>query len=442
MISRNRHQVSSDSGVNVGRDVHGDVIVGYTIEQHEAALRAQSEELRQRYNEKSAAEKKIADLEIKLLAERSNSIKISYDEKVTSLTQTIYQLQYSSENFPDELLLEAISALQSGDIGQADTLFARIEDLQGVSPQWVAASSFERGKLAYVDARLADAAAHFEKAASAQPTFNRLFWARLLMYKLGDYKKAFDFGEQLIAQAKLEFGGESVQYATSLQEHSQTLHSLGNLDVAERLARLCIKLDGISGASLAKRAVGFDTLACILRDRGKHLEAQRNYIKSVELSDKSGITDLQSFKRMHNYGSFLADTKQTDEAERILSRVVADGEKLFGDRNYDFPVWLNSLCRLLLMKGKFEESLAVSERALGLAERVLQPDHIVIVAIQEARAMGLVFVGRMSEARPLLEKVERARRSHGAPGPHEAEALRLLLALTNNQGGLGDAVIP
>ena len=92
--------------------------------------------------------------------------------------QEISDLETALARFGNDVggdrLAEARAALAKGDFSKADALWAEIEASADMEVGRGAEAAFQRGKIATLQIRWGEAAAHFKKAARLSPSYARL----------------------------------------------------------------------------------------------------------------------------------------------------------------------------------------------------------------------------------------------------------------------------
>jgi len=209
-------QKAEGGSANVGGDVGGNVIIGYTPEQHELALQTRLDELRADLEAKSTAMAEAAEAKQELLRRdldqiqqqkaeverRLGDLDASYREVVTKIRALEALLEREGNTIGGDRLAEARAALERGDFSKADDLFAEIEAREAMAVQSAARAAYGRGEIAEEQVRWADAAAHFGRAAKLEPTYDTLRKARVFAWRAGEHTRAAGFGEDLIRIAR------------------------------------------------------------------------------------------------------------------------------------------------------------------------------------------------------------------------------------------------
>ncbi len=199
----------------------------------EAALATASEDERTRLEaEKAEIARRLADVE-GALKER--------EAKVRELEAL---LSREGNEIGGDRLAEARAALEQGDFSKADDLFAEIEAREQMAVQSAARAAHGRGEIAEEQVRWADAAGHYARAVGLDPTYDALRKALEFAWRAGGYARAAGFGEGLIRAAREEFGDESIELATALNDHALMIKTLGRYSEAEPLYRQALGIGG------------------------------------------------------------------------------------------------------------------------------------------------------------------------------------------------------
>jgi hypothetical protein len=169
-------------------------ITGYTIEQHEARLKQQAEELKASFATQislSEEQRQARERELKAVQSQLADIRKSYDERIAELQRVGGELTQLKNQLPEEKIKPALDALQKGDTKLADDLFATVESAAQGAIDVAAQAAFERGRIAYAEVRWMDARTHFERAAQLAPeNKDYAYWAANIAQLTGDYTAA------------------------------------------------------------------------------------------------------------------------------------------------------------------------------------------------------------------------------------------------------------
>lgn len=177
------------------------------------------------------------ELEVKIAELRA---RLADPEKALAKAQeTIKSLETALDREGNDIgsnkLTETKAALEVGDFSLADELFAQIEVREALAVKSAARAVFARGEIAEQEVRWHDAATHYQKAARLDPSFSTLDKAQEFTRSSGDYAAAMTLGSPLISAAVEEFGNESSEYGSALNNHALLLQAKGELGGAEPL---------------------------------------------------------------------------------------------------------------------------------------------------------------------------------------------------------------
>ena len=105
-------------------------ITGYTIEQHEQALKVREQELREAFQAtlgQSEEHRKSIERELQGVQGQLGDLRKSYEERLAELTRLAGELERLRGQVPEAKLREALNAIQQGKTKLADALFAEVE---------------------------------------------------------------------------------------------------------------------------------------------------------------------------------------------------------------------------------------------------------------------------------------------------------------------------
>ncbi len=318
-------QSAATGGVNVGDSVGGSVIIGYTIEQHEAALDRQEARIRADLERAHAAERALLQSELDEVCRRMVDLEGSFETRRRELAEAEAALRDMGDGLPQAKLDAALAALAKGDSGKAEALFAQVQAMEAAGVARAARAAHELGKLAAADIRWADAARHHAEAARLVPSFDHLLAARELAWLSGDFPNALRFGEDLVKAAVAEHGDGTPEHATALNEHAVTLQATGRHAEAEPLYRqaLAIRAKAL-GEAHPDHATDLNNLAALLRDTGRHAEAEPLLRQALAIRAKAvGEAHPTYATSLNNLAGLLRATGRHAEAEPLHRQALA-----------------------------------------------------------------------------------------------------------------------
>ncbi|HCO60747.1 MAG TPA: hypothetical protein DIT58_11220, partial [Porticoccaceae bacterium] len=151
----------------------GKLEIGYTIAQHEQALREREQQMRQDLERAHRAETKLERItlenELNAVQEQLQNLHNSYQDRIRLLEEANQQLQALATGLSPEKLQAAKAALAQGDTTLADHLFAEVEALEQTGIERAAAAAYQRGKIAEDRIDYPTAYRHFQRAVQLAP---------------------------------------------------------------------------------------------------------------------------------------------------------------------------------------------------------------------------------------------------------------------------------
>ena len=200
------------SGIAVVNTGPGNVTIGYTIEQHEHALKEQENKLRQELRaqysqatdlseekrksaelQRTLTERKIAEVERQL-----HDLQNSYQKQVAALQQTINELKrIGPDTNNTKALADAIAAAEQGDTSKAYALFAEVEKNERAAVERAATAAYGQGQIDDGKFEYQLAYAHYKRAIALNPNYiDALIGASHLARILGDVNLAATWAQQ------------------------------------------------------------------------------------------------------------------------------------------------------------------------------------------------------------------------------------------------------
>jgi tetratricopeptide (TPR) repeat protein len=242
-----------------GQVVCGDLVVGFTQEQYEAALKKRAEEIRAEEADKRIqlqklvelteratsaekdgwrsqivaveAEKRKLEAESKGVADRQTNLQASYDGLVQKLAEANAALEAFAPLISKDAFEQAQTMLSRGDVLGAERKFVEIADtvrkIREQADVVEARAIVEAGKLAEERIDWRAAYDQYARAARLQPS-NRQYagMAGILADKMGDYAAAATYEEAALTLATSEFGPDARETAVGLNGSAVAVASL------------------------------------------------------------------------------------------------------------------------------------------------------------------------------------------------------------------------
>ena len=249
---------------------------------------------------------------------------------ITSLED---QLARRGNEIGGDDLAAATTALEAGDFTKARTLFETLAARTAPEVTANADASFALGQIAEVEIRWHDAATHYARAASLNPTFDTLYKAREFAWRAGNYPAAFRYGEDLLATARKD--GTQTQLSIALNEHALTVTAQGRYPEAEGLFRQALEIDRATiGEAHPAYANHLNNLAGVVQAQGRYPEAEGLYRQALEI-DRATI----------------------------------------GEGHPSYATHLNNLAAAVEVQGRYPEAEGLSAEAMGILRKTLGDGH-------------------------------------------------------------------
>ncbi len=323
----------------------------------ERELNARGLEVDEKLSTASEGERARLEAEKAEIARRLADVEGALKEREEKIHKLEALLDRAGNEIGGDRLAEARAALRQGDFSKADDLFAEIEAREQMAVQSAARAAYGRGEIAEEQVRWADAAAHYGRAAGLDQTFDTLYKAREFAWRAGDNTRAAGFGEELIRVAREEFGDESTELATALNEHALTIDALG-----------------------------------------KYAEAESLYRQALEIGEKTIGTEHPNYAiRLNNLANLLHAMGRHDEAEPLYRQALEIDANTIGTEHPDYATRLSNLALLLHDKGRHGEAGPLYVEALEILRAKLGPDH---PNTKKVEANYATFLAERSAAAP------------------------------------------
>jgi tetratricopeptide (TPR) repeat protein len=181
-------------------------------------------------------------------------------------------------------------------------------------------------------------------------------------------------------------------------------------------------------------------LGVLLRAKALHAEAEPLLRRALAIGERSlGPDHPHVAIRLNNLASLLRDTNRLAEVEPLLRRALAIGERSLGSDHPDVATALNNLAGLLQATNRLGEAEPLMRRALAVLEKGLGGDHPLVATALNNLSGLLQDTNRLAEAEPLLRRaLAIGERSLGPDHPHVAIHLNNLASLLRDTNRLAE----
>lgn len=359
----------------------GTVIVGLTedrffneLSKREAQIRSELERVANAESRALAAEKRLLEHELGQVLRKMADIDQAYQETVADLQRLQEELARFRSSVPEDQLAAAQQALFQGDRAQADALLEALEGTVAETVRLAADAAFLRGEIAEQEIRWHAAAAHYDRAARLDPTFDRLLKARLFALRAGDYALSVRYGEDLVRLARAE--GTPEDLATALNELAYALEFVERYAEGEALIREALEIDKATiGPHSAGYATGLLNLGLAVAYQDRLTEAEGHLREALKISAATnGPDDPEHAHFLHNLAWVLEEQGRFGEAEPLYRSAVRISATL-GPQHPDYALSLMGLGGLLVATGNRGEARGLLEQALAILAGTLGPEH-------------------------------------------------------------------
>jgi tetratricopeptide (TPR) repeat protein len=199
-----------------------------------------------------------------------------------------------------------------------------------------------------------------------------------------------------------------------------------------------------------ERAGGAAALEALLRMslgrnallRGQYAQAAESFGRSAHLREKElGAEHLLTLESLRDQAAALTHTPHTEQAERLLRRVLETTERVLGPDHPRTAMATGAVGHYLVTHRRAEEGVPLLTRAIALEEQALGRDSATLSDPLNTLAEALESLGRHAEARPPRERaLALDLKAHGRAHPRTAAHLAALGRLALREGKPRDAL--
>lgn len=327
----------------------------------------------------------------------------SLAEAQTRIADLEQLLERSGNEIGGDRIAAARGALERGDYSIADDLFAEIEARQGMAVQEAARAAFGRGEIAEAEVRWVDAAAHYEKAARLDPSYETLIKAGDFLMRAGDHISAIRYQDELAELARRDHGPSDAKTATALNNLAESYRAAGRYGDAEPLYREALKIGRkIFGTEHPDYALRLSNLSVLLKATGRFEEAEPLSREAFEITRRTlGVEDPEYAIRLNNLAVLLMEMSRFEEAEPLCREALDITRTFLGTEHPDYALRLNNLAGLLHATDRFEEAEPLYREALEITRKALGTEHPDYRLRLNHLAEALQAKGRFEEAEAL-----------------------------------------
>ncbi len=364
-------------------------------------------------------EKAQLQLQIDELKNRLTNLPQAFEEAKKRIASLESTLKREGNKIGGEKSREAVDSLKKGDFSKADDIFKEIEADAELAVQRSARAAYSRGEIAEHEIRWQDAFKHYIRAVKLEPNFYTITKAQKLATMIGDYSSALSFGKDMQKISIREYGRDSNQYATSLNNLSELYREHGRYKDAELILTEVLEIRkkilpenhpdiAIALSNLAqiykeqkkykeaepvneqalmifKKAFGEEhpntaftihNLGGLYHAQGLHEKAELFYQKALKIRrEKLGNQHPNTANSLNNLATLYLEQKQYKKAELFLKEALKICKKIFGDKHPRVATCLNNLSGLYDKQKRYKKSETFIQQAIEILEFNFEPDH-------------------------------------------------------------------
>ena len=158
------------------------------------------------------------------------------------------------------------------------------------------------------------------------------------------------------------------------------------------------------------------------------------------LVDEFGFQFVEAARLFNQAGYYLQERARYSEAEPLYQRALGIREKVLGPEHPEVATSLNNRAELYYAQGKYSEAEPLHQRALGILEKALGPEHPNVASSLNNLAELYRAQGKYSEAEPLYQRALGIReKALGPEHPDLATSLNNLALLYRAKGKYAEA---
>ena len=221
----------------------------------------------------------------------------------------------------------------------------------------------------------------------------------------GEYEKAEPY---LVAGYRIDlerFGRGTPQMATSSQNLGELYRQMGRYDDAVGLYREGYETAVIVyGEEHPNTIRAISNLALVLSDAGRYDEALEFSSRAVEIRERTvGPAEIPTLVSRINYAQLRFRRGEYDIAEASLRETIRRLQEAMGADHFLAIVAEGMLGETMREQGRAQSTIPFMEYVVARAEEVIGPDHWRTAHMQVTLVSCLIDVGRLDDARALLE---------------------------------------
>lgn len=206
-----------------------------------------------------------------------------------------------------------------------------------------------------------------------------------ILLDLGDLEMAKVYIEKAILADEKNFGKDHPTTSKRYSNLAMILQEMKDYENAKLLMEKAVLIDeknlGNNHPTTARR---YSNLALVLKDMGEIGRAKMYMEKALQSDIKNFGTEHPTVaKRYINFGAILQDARDYQGAMSYMEKAQMLNEKNYGPRHPVVAHGYANIASVLVGLNKHQEALLSYEKALGILDKVLPVEHLVLTKIKD-----------------------------------------------------------
>ena len=185
----------------------------------------------------------------------------------------------------------------------------------------------------------------------------------------------------------------------------------------------------------------FNHLGMVLDDLGRYCEAERSYLKALEIHERlTPLNEKNIADVLNNIGLLKKYIGQYQEAESYLQKAHILYEKVLDKNDLRLANIYSNLGLVFSALGRYKDAEPCYKKSIELIEEVHGANYVALVIKLNSFGLLLCELERVNEAEPLFNKaLEISLKDYGNEHPRTADCYQNLGLLFSKQGRYEDA---
>lgn len=412
LLEKNQHQTdiqqNGQGSVASATEVHQHYYNGITLEQYEAGLKRREAEVREELQGAHTKERDQLLLEKCVIEQKLADISASYEQHIEELKERIEQLELMRNVFPSKQFSQAKAALETGNDGLAEQLFAEISSQQESGILAAAEAEYQRGKIADDNVQYQRAYEKFLRANQLNPKSEKYLCALgALAQRLGDFREGLRYFQQTFALVKEKYGEESEHFAVVLNNIGYTYGAFDNAEKALTYYKQALEIERkVYGEVHPSVASTLNNIGTEYIRLGDYMSAVDNFLKAIEIDRKvHGENSSEVSCGLNNLASAYSNMGLLKTALRKYRKALTVELKLHDENHPDVATCFSNIGCTYSELGDAELALVFLNQALSIKHSIFGKEHPdVAIAYNN---ISLVF-SELGDAEKALEYAQKA----------------------------------